>query len=180
MHIGVLCPLAELEQISEHIKQQDLFVHGGDADDVFARYETFHTSLYPDMLMRITGDCPYWSPRLAYRLLQEMVLKDADFGWIRTPNDFPDGLDVEIIRRDLFDRMTAAPRHMGIAEHVTIGLKGSWEIQPKKVLILPKDDSYNLPYKLSIDTEFDLNLIKSKRGELWWIQPNTRPDFKKS
>jgi spore coat polysaccharide biosynthesis protein SpsF len=170
--IGVLCPQLDRLQISHHLKNEydeTLWIHGGDEKDVFSRYEAFFNYAQPEYLMRITADCPYWAPPLAHRLLSEMQIHKADFGWIKTPSHFPDGLDVEFIRHDLWILMEEAIKHEGIREHVTIGLKGTWEPLPEKAFILPKDDAYDVGHKLSIDTLKDLENIRDIREGIWWI-----------
>lgn len=172
--IALLSPFEDGEEIENHLKD---FEHKpriilGDRDNVFSRYQMFHQFLKPRYLFRITSDCPYWSALLADRLLSEMMLRQSDFGWIQTPNPFPDGLDVEVIRGDLMDRMIAGPRHVGIDEHVTIGLKSGWIVKPEKEYRLPKDDNYVAFEKLSIDSPSDLQLVKEQRERIWWI-PNS-------
>lgn len=177
--IAILCPQFDQLQIHHHLKdtyEDTVWVRPGDEKDVFSRYDGFQESVQAEYLMRVTADCPYWAPSLSNRLLAEMRLRGSDFAWIRTPQEFPDGLDVELIRHDLWHRMTLQKKHEGILEHVTIGLKGTWETQPEKPFILPKDDAYDLGGKLSIDTLKDLETVEQLRKGIWWIPSKKNSD----
>lgn len=119
--------------------------------------------------MRITADCPFWSPALALKLYRKMWYERADFAYIQTPNDYPDGLDVEIIRRDLWESLSQDEHGPEIEEHVTIGLKTGVGPQPLKTVVLPKSDLYDVGFKLSVDTPEDLKMIEARRDDIWWI-----------
>jgi spore coat polysaccharide biosynthesis protein SpsF len=183
VRIVLLTPYEETDEIADHIRYfpGSIAVQPGPLQNVFERYEMMMKWVRPTYLMRITADCPSWSALLAERLLNEMQIHHADFGWIKTPEPFQDGLDVEIIENKLWQRMASGPKHVGIEEHVTIGLKGEFGVCPVKTLVLPKDAAYDLPFKISIDEKHELDEFKKRKNEIWWtpVLPNLKTDSEK-
>jgi spore coat polysaccharide biosynthesis protein SpsF len=169
VYLALLVPSSQQKEFKNLRPDLAIFSGSEDENDVFSRYDLFFEKIQPDYLIRITADCPVWSPELAFKVLKSMMEQDADFGWVKTPDPYPDGLDVEIMRKDLFKRMQVGIKHEGIREHVTIGLKGSDVVKPRKTMILRGDPRYSRLPKLSIDEQDDLKRLQEIRGDLFWI-----------
>lgn len=92
----------------------------GSTSDVLARFANV-LELYPaaDLIVRITGDCPFVDPDLVDAIVRRAIDSSADYTSNVAPPTFPDGLDVEVIaRRALLDAVNLGtdPRDR---EHVT-------------------------------------------------------------
>lgn len=141
---------------------------GGSEDHVLRRYVSFNRLGRYDYIVRITSDCPVFQPFLAEQLIREVIDNDFDYGQIQTPDDFPDGLDVEIFKSSLIPALEAhAKTNPNTKEHVTWPIKFDPKFQASK-FCLPKDTKYNLP-KISIDTVEELKRIQSMKGAFWWL-----------
>jgi spore coat polysaccharide biosynthesis protein SpsF len=162
--------------IQKHLmnpRPYNLVVVPGDESDVFSRYETFYRKTNCHYMMRITADCPVWNPFLATQLFLNMMEHHADYAHISTPDDFPDGLDVEIIREDLMQALINYPKkHEGIKEHVTISFKGSEGPKASCIYRLPQIMEFSSYPKLSIDTPEDLERVLQTKDKLWWVNKN--------
>ena len=153
-----------------HVAQAfNLKIIGGSEDYVFKRYSAFYKDGNYDYIVRITSDCPVLQPFLAEQLIREAVDNNLDYAQIQTPNDFPDGFDVEVFKSSLLPRLEQIAKEDSMTrEHVTWALKFDTRFDKISKWNLPKDSKYNLP-KISIDTVEDLKRIQGLKGDLWWL-----------
>lgn len=75
----------------------------GDERDVLGRFEAAAERFAPDVLMRLTGDCPLLDPAVAATVLADYLRTDVPHAEYVT-NDttcsgWPDGMDVEVFSR---------------------------------------------------------------------------------
>jgi len=91
----------------------------GSLADVLDRFVHAARPFSPDIVVRLTGDCPLADPKLIDDIVFRFVKSDFDYLSNCAPATFPDGLDVEVMRfRDLeiAAREAVLPSHR---EHVT-------------------------------------------------------------
>jgi spore coat polysaccharide biosynthesis protein SpsF (cytidylyltransferase family) len=91
----------------------------GSLDDVLDRFVQCALPYQPDIVVRLTGDCPLADPRLIDAMLQAFAVGDYDYLSNASPPSFPDGLDVEVMR---FSSLVVAYREAKLPserEHVT-------------------------------------------------------------
>ena len=76
-----------------------------------------------DIIIRITGDCPFTDPTIIEDCLREFNIRKLDY--LRTSLDFPDGLDVEVFtKKSLSDAYAQAESSFDL-EHVTPNIKNN-------------------------------------------------------
>lgn len=91
----------------------------GSLNDVLDRFVCAARPYAPDVIVRLTGDCPLADPSLIDDIVMRFVESDLDYLSNCVPATFPDGLDVEVMRfRDIeiAAREAVLPSHR---EHVT-------------------------------------------------------------
>ena len=130
----------------------------GSERDVLTRFYLAAMRYGADVVMRVTGDCPLWSPSAGEGVLQAFLTDQTHRQfWSNdtTMSGWPDGTDVEVFSVDLLRRarharstVTASDR-----EHVTTWMRRT-EDQQCGVYTRPDDDLSRL--KLSVDTITDL------------------------
>lgn len=179
-------PLAELAN------DLGLPFYRGDEADVLGRFEAVADRFNPDVVMRITGDCPLLDPAIARRVLAafadgvDYVTNDT------TQSGYPDGTDVEVFSRDALRRtQLAVPRIMptidpsvpreranGEAlrrrdaqqdrEHVTPWMRRRlpWRLVMNPDLDQAAEIGAITQVKLSVDTEEDLDRVRGIVGFL--------------
>lgn len=99
--------------------ERDIVCGRGSLDDVLDRFVRCAEPYAPEILIRLTGDCPLADPELLEVMLQEFEQGTFDYLTNADPPTFPDGLDIEIMRFScLMDahREATLPSHR---EHVT-------------------------------------------------------------
>ncbi|MBK9446917.1 MAG: glycosyltransferase family protein [Betaproteobacteria bacterium] len=96
-----------------------VLVYRGDLDDVLSRFAAAARPHAPDIVVRLTGDCPLADPLLIDEVIEHFLTGSFDYLSNCAPASYPDGLDVEVFSyRALLEAATEAelPSHR---EHVT-------------------------------------------------------------
>ena len=71
-------------------------VFRGNEKDVLDRYYQAGKKYNPDVVVRITGDCPMIDPELVDQIIYEFEKNGTDYTSNIIPPTYPDGLDVEV------------------------------------------------------------------------------------
>ncbi|PWH11820.1 MAG: hypothetical protein DDG60_16320 [Anaerolineae bacterium] len=113
------------EPIAQFAAQQGVDCYRGSLHDVLDRFYQAAQCVQPDVIIRITADCPLIEPSLideTVRLMREPCFAPIDFACNRLPppftRTFPIGLDVEVCTSAALERAwreASAPFHR---EHV--------------------------------------------------------------
>jgi spore coat polysaccharide biosynthesis protein SpsF len=88
-------------------------------DDVLDRIDSCAAAFGADQVVRLTGDCPLADPGIIDRVVSAHTDTGSDYTSNVHPPTWPDGLDVEIIRRDVLAMAAAEARLPSEREHVT-------------------------------------------------------------
>ena len=70
----------------------------GSLDDVLDRFLQAALPYAPDVVVRLTGDCPLADPSLIDEIVVRFLASDLDYLSNCAPPTYPDGLDVEVTR----------------------------------------------------------------------------------
>jgi glutamate-1-semialdehyde 2,1-aminomutase len=132
----------------------------GSENDVLDRFYIAAKGSNPDLVVRITGDCPLVDPKLVDQVVHLCI--DNNYEYASTNESFPDGLDVEVFK---FETLTAAwlkSTNAHDREHVTPfvrKLAGS-----NSGSITSKDD--NSQIRVTLDETDDLIVIREVLRQL--------------
>lgn len=91
----------------------------GPLDDVLARYRLGAEQVDADIVIRLTGDCPFADPAIIDKVVAARAAADADYASNIDPPSFADGFDVECFTRGALDRAAAGAQSEFDREHVT-------------------------------------------------------------
>ena len=91
----------------------------GEANDVLKRYLDAATEHSLDIIIRVTGDCPFSDPGLIDRAIDLFIEGNYEYVSNNKPPTFPDGLDIEIFSYDHLKRLDSETLLMKDREHVT-------------------------------------------------------------
>jgi spore coat polysaccharide biosynthesis protein SpsF (cytidylyltransferase family) len=154
----VICAPHYLEDIPDGVK---LFVYEDDEADVLARYYHCLQRNPADYILRITSDCPLLDPSLIDFVINAGVSEGADYSSNVLSNTFPDGVDCELISKNLLAYLHAAMGAEYLREHVTIGLRENQKIRNLfKCISVESMQNYS-NIKWSVDTDEDLRRVRS-------------------
>lgn len=158
--VVVAVPNKDLELISL-LKSLKVKIVLGPEHDVLMRFWLATLTHRADVIMRVTGDCPLWSPLAGEGVLQEFLNDPTsrDF-WSNDTltTGWPDGTDTEVFSRSLLNRARNARASMSRSdrEHVT-----SWMRREvgNRAGIYERVYDKTSDLKLSVDTPEDLRRI---------------------
>jgi spore coat polysaccharide biosynthesis protein SpsF (cytidylyltransferase family) len=115
------------DPVAEIARRAGYRVSRGEEDDVLARYARAAKEIDADLVMRVTGDCPFIDPVVCGRVrdlfLSAHETHGADYACNNMPAKFPHGLDCEVFPAErLYDAAWLA-RSVREREHVTPWLR---------------------------------------------------------
>jgi spore coat polysaccharide biosynthesis protein SpsF len=91
----------------------------GSETDVLGRFERVVEEYDPDVLVRVTADCPLLSPAVLDRVVERLQQLSADYSSNILERTFPRGLDVEAFTADSFATVAEEATEPHHREHVT-------------------------------------------------------------
>jgi len=106
----------------------------GSENDVLQRYFEAAKESGADIVVRVTGDCPFIDPTLVDTVIDSLVSSGADYASNVAPPTFPDGLDVEVFRFSALRRAASEARELAHREHVTPYLRESGQFRTVNVI----------------------------------------------
>lgn len=140
----------ELESFAESIGF-DYF--RGSELDVLKRFAQAARQYSADVVVRLTGDCPFVDPAVIDRCVRKFLLGEADF--CATSLDFPDGLDVEVFPAPLLYEADRRADNREDREHVTPFIRR--ELAKDLVLLNPGHSLLNI--RITLDEKEDLEVL---------------------
>lgn len=135
----------------------------GSEHDVLGRFVGAAAALHADIVMRITGDCPFTAPEVCERVLCTALSGDPWADYVSndvTSSGYPDGTDCEVFTMLALLRANVSVTDRLDREHVTPWMKRNL---PSKVVRSFEDWGH---LKLSVDCEEDLLRARSIFGYL--------------
>lgn len=91
----------------------------GSESNVLSRFETVVDEYAPDIILRVTGDCPLIEPRIIDSVAASVMQGSADYATNVLQRTFPRGLDVEAFSAESFRKVISAATTQKEREHVT-------------------------------------------------------------
>ena len=137
----------------------------GSENDVLDRYYQTVITSSANTIVRLTGDCPLVDPYILDTMLSYFEEENYDYYYFVGPRGFPDGFEVEIMKKFVLKYMWYNVKDKQYREHVTLFLRD----QPNNFRIgvyNPEINWSQFPHLrkdellLSLDTPRDLKIIK--------------------
>lgn len=110
------------DPIVELCSQLDIPVFRGDLNDVLSRFAGAIAQFEPEVVVRITADCPLASPSVIDSVVDAFLDAGVDYLSNTLQPSFPDGIDVEVVRADVLLDVCATSTDAAEREHVTLGV----------------------------------------------------------
>lgn len=136
----------------------------GSADDVLDRFARVVRMIGPEVVVRVTADCPLIDPDVIDRVVSTLLCSGADYvGNVVPPRTFPRGLDVEALRAHVLLAEAEENRDPRAREHVTWGIlsaPGRWRVNGVW------SESDLSVHRWTVDVAEDLELVRSIHGRL--------------
>ena len=145
------------DKIANLVYKLGLHSYRGKELDVLDRFRMVAIWRSPDIIVRITSDCPLIDPKIVDKVIQYYL--DGDFDYVSNCEDYAFGLDVEIFSYKALERAWNEATEPYDREHVTTYIINHPDIfKVGKVL-------YNIPKNISnthwaVDTREDLEFVR--------------------
>jgi spore coat polysaccharide biosynthesis protein SpsF (cytidylyltransferase family) len=97
---------------------EDYETYRGDENNVLSRFYEVAQRYHPNLVVRLTADCPFIDPQLIDQTIQQTIDADADYGSNVNPATYPDGIDVEVFTYEALETAAQQATSEFDLEHV--------------------------------------------------------------
>ena len=145
------------DKIEEFCSSIGIKVVRGSLNNVYCRFSKVLLDCNWDSFVRLTGDCPFFMPRLLDRMFMESKKTEFDFFSNTLNRDFPRGLDIEIVKKKSFMQLRDLSLTIEELEHVTLGFHNHRDI----FKLINYSEGRNLAkYRWTVDTQSDFEFAQ--------------------
>jgi glutamate-1-semialdehyde 2,1-aminomutase len=149
------------DTLAGHVARLGFTVFRGSEVDVLDRYYQAARPIAPDVVVRVTGDCPLIDPCLVDQVVRALIESGADYASNICPPSFPDGLDVEAFTFKALSRAWREANRADEREHVTLYLQQ----HPQIVRVNTRANKDHSSLRWTVDEPSDYELIRKIVGE---------------
>jgi spore coat polysaccharide biosynthesis protein SpsF len=110
------------DALADFVSSLGFEVERGPLDDVLARYVQVIDRMSPDVVVRLTADCPLTSPAVIDSVIDGFQSGNFDYFSNTLQPQFPDGLDAEVVRSSALTWVNSNSIDAHEHEHVTLGV----------------------------------------------------------
>lgn len=118
-------------KLADFVRELGFSVFQGSENDVLDRFYQASVPYEPEVVIRITGDCPLVDPALVDAVISAFEDAKCDYLTNTNPPTYPDGLDIEVFKFTALVQAHSAANKRAEREHVTpyIRESGNFEIR---------------------------------------------------
>ncbi len=151
-------------ELARIVAESGVEVYCGSLDDVLDRYYQCARKYQPEHVVRITGDCPVIDWRIVDAVIDKHLTEGNDY--TSTSEEYPDGLDTEVVRFSALEQAWEDARMASEREHVTLYIRNHAE----KFKCEQKECEQKLNHlRWTVDESQDFELIRQVYEELYPI-----------
>ena len=141
----------------EYLKSINCDFVRGSLDDVLSRFIKVENIYNPEVIIRLTADCPLVMPDLIDSMLEKFYEAKVQYLSNIIELTYPDGLDIEIIKAGTLNKLSTMNPSISEQEHVTLGIINRMDQFSSFSVV----NGSNLSrYRWTVDTKEDLIFIK--------------------
>ena len=132
-------------------------VYRGSEEDVLDRYARAAEEFGADVVVRITADCPLVDPAVVDLVVERFRAADADYASNTLERTYPQGLDVEVFRREALEAAAQEAKEPWERAHVTPFL---YRHPERFALASVRQERDASRHRWTVDTPEDLELVR--------------------
>ena len=150
-------------ELIKHINELGYDTFSGSDEDVLDRFYQIALIEKPDIIIRITGDCPFIEPNIVNRVIYNLIETKSNYCSNNFNPTFPDGFDVEAFDFESFKIVWENANEKYDKEHVT----PFYYKNPNLFKISSIENIDDLSsIRLTLDEQIDLEVIRNVFSEL--------------
>jgi spore coat polysaccharide biosynthesis protein SpsF len=139
------------------LQQAGIEVRRGPLEDVVERFGIVVDEFNPEIIVRLTADCPLTDPGIIDEVIASHQLLNSDYTSNTLDPTYPDGLDVECVSASAFSELRKTSLTQSEREHVTLGLYS----RPDKYSLKSITQNRNLSsLRWTVDVQEDLDFVR--------------------
>lgn len=146
----------------DYMKGAGWQVFCGDENNVLKRYVDCEAEYGGDIIIRVTGDCPFIDADIIDHVVTYFQINNFDYVRLDVPDTFIRGFDVEVFSREamlrVYDITKSIAGDSPYKEHVTLYMYRHPD--EFKIGYIKGSDLYRKDYRLCVDTKEDFELVK--------------------
>lgn len=153
----VLCTSRHPEDkiLVEIAKKENIRWFAGDEDDVLLRFINAAEATGADTIVRITGDNPLTDHEILDKMVVQHLNLHPDYTYVE---GLPEGTKPEVISVEALKKCHKLAENPNLSEYMTLYFKDSKMFKTHKIVASP--ELYRPQYRLTVDTEADLRLVR--------------------
>lgn len=140
-------------------------VFRGSEENLLERFTNCAHKYEADYIVRITGDCPFFSYEMADELIALTVEQESDYGYIDSSYKIPIGLKVSVIKKEVLELLNIKLKNALYKEHITLYIDEHLN-QFRTTRLEPFDYMINQNARLTCDTIEDYLFFQKVISEL--------------
>lgn len=156
--------LRDDDLLCEYITSLGLSTFRGSESDVLGRLYQAARNEVATTVVRITGDCILLEPTYCDLLIERFQKQGVDYACL-SPN-FAEGLDCEVMRFSVLEKMHRLATRPSEREHVTLYLHNH---KSSFTTFMQDQDTDDSKYRIALDEPEDLRVITLVIEQLWPI-----------
>jgi glutamate-1-semialdehyde 2,1-aminomutase len=129
----------------------------GSKDNVLDRVLAASRDLRADIVVRVTGDCPFIDPDIVDKVVQLRLDHGLDYASNVDPPSFPDGMDVEVLTMSTLESAAVLATGAYDQEHVTSVIRSSGQFRTGN---LSSEEDFS-GIRLTLDEAVDLMVLRA-------------------
>lgn len=145
----------ESTQIQKIATQQGFDFFCGDLNDVLDRFYQAALKYKPDVVVRLTSDCPLIDVTLVDDLVSKFLKASVDYAANCVEATLPDGMDAEVFTFKALETAWQLAKKSSEREHVTLFIRNSGQFKLLNVKYEPDLSGI----RLTLDTQEDYQVI---------------------
>lgn len=143
--------------LAEHLKKNGVSLFRGEEFDVLSRFVNVSSVLEPNVIVRITGDCPFTDPTLVDSVVGTLAAQGLDYCSNVEPPTFPHGMDVEAFTPWILNWTKDHVESQRAKEHVTTLMRETASIRKGN---LSSGGEYS-HIRVTLDNPEDLEVMRN-------------------
>lgn len=155
----------EDDAIEDYLRESVVDVVRGNADDVLDRYRQAVEKYAPDIVVRVTADCPFVAKQLVSAAIETVASGDADYASTHLDGRFCRGLDIEAVRAEVLLDAARLATDAVEREHVTPYVYRRPETF-KCVPIAAPEWAREPGFRFTLDERDDLKMLRAVVAEM--------------
>lgn len=153
------------DKLVDVVNQYNIKIFRGSEENVLERYVQCCKKYNGDIIIRITGDCPFVDPVIVDNVITKFIMYKYDYVRLDVPNTFIRGFDVEVFTKETLSKTynivneTYGNIINKYKEHVTLFIYENKELFNIGYVIGEKEFYRN--YRVCVDTIEDFYVVEN-------------------